>query len=268
VRRSDETLREDQRNLLLLRAAAEGQLPRMQHLLRLGIEIDFSDGDGFAALHHAVLSGFEDCVKELINWGLDVNAMTQHGVPLNLAAQKERVHVISILVAARAIKVRAVDFAVAHGQDVENLRSPLDFPVSRAREGALAVSSVDVQGTVEEHQLRAPMTLNMEGSKIDAKPSDNVPLIKQLSPNTDGGGATRNEASHAANQQHRRSARRERDHSRCRAVSKDFILLSMFPSWFESKGIARALSEPREQTSQNTTQITSKQDLSAFEPAH
>jgi ankyrin repeat protein len=87
----------------------------MQNLFRLGIEIDFSDGDGFTALHHAVLSGFEDCVKELINRGLYVNAMTQHGVPLNLAAQKERVHVISILVAARADKVRAVDFAVAHG---------------------------------------------------------------------------------------------------------------------------------------------------------
>lgn len=60
----------------------------MQHLFRLGVDIDFSDDDGFTALHHAVLSGFEDCVQELINWGSDVNAMSQHGSPLNLAARK------------------------------------------------------------------------------------------------------------------------------------------------------------------------------------
>jgi ankyrin repeat protein len=56
----------------------------MQHLIRFGVDIDFSDNDGFIALYHAVLSGFEDCVQELINWGSDVNAMTQHGVPLKI----------------------------------------------------------------------------------------------------------------------------------------------------------------------------------------
>jgi len=113
----------------------------MQHLFRLGVDIDFSDDDGFTALHHAVLSGFEDCVQELINWGSDVNAMSQHGSPLNLAARKERGRVISILVSARADKARAVDFAVAHGQDVENLRSLLHLPVTETTVEPLSVDS-------------------------------------------------------------------------------------------------------------------------------
>lgn len=121
----------------------------MQHLFRLGVDIDFSDDNGFMALHHAVLSGFEDCVQELIDRGSDINAMTQHGVPLNLAAQKERGRVISILVDARADKNRAVAFAVAHGQNIEYLRSLLDTAASRAGEEEPAASSVDFQDTVE-----------------------------------------------------------------------------------------------------------------------
>jgi hypothetical protein len=121
TRRSDETLREDQRNLRLLRASAEGQLHRIQHLLRLGADVDFSDETEFTALHYAVLSGFEDCVQELVKWGSDVNAMTCYGVPLDLAAQKERNNVISILLGARADKSRAIAFAEDHGQKVSDL---------------------------------------------------------------------------------------------------------------------------------------------------
>jgi hypothetical protein len=126
MRRSDETMRDDQRNHLLLRAAAEGQLPRIQHLLRLGSDIDFSDDTGFTALHHAVLSGFEDCVQELIKQGSDVNATTRYGTSLNLAAQKERLHVASILLRARADQRRALNFAAKHGQDVSSLRCFLE----------------------------------------------------------------------------------------------------------------------------------------------
>ena len=59
-RRSDETLREDGRNRAFLLASAEGQTPRVRHLLRLGVDLDYSDENGFNALHHACLSGFED----------------------------------------------------------------------------------------------------------------------------------------------------------------------------------------------------------------
>jgi hypothetical protein len=49
--------------------------------------------------------------------------MTLDGVPLNLAAQKERRHVISILLGARADKSKAVAFATDHGQSVSCLSS-------------------------------------------------------------------------------------------------------------------------------------------------
>lgn len=132
-------------------------MPRMQHLFRLGVDIDFSDDDGFMVLHHAVLSGFEDCVQELINWGSDVNAMTLHGVPLNLAAQKERGRVISILVDARTDKNRAVNFAVAQGQDVESLCSLLDFPVTRTTAEPLSSLGVKGEDIVGEDRPATPL---------------------------------------------------------------------------------------------------------------
>jgi ankyrin repeat protein len=132
MRRSDETMRDDQRNHLLLRAAAEGQLPRIQHLIRLGSDIDFSDDAGSTALHHAVLSGFEDCVQESIKQGSDVNATALYGTSLNLAAQKERLHVALILLRARADQQRALALAAKHGQDVHSLRCFLDSDSSNS----------------------------------------------------------------------------------------------------------------------------------------
>jgi ankyrin repeat protein len=123
ARHSDETLREADRNCLLLRAAAQGQLPRVQHLLRLGADVDFADDSGFTALHHAVSSGFEDCVQELINQGADINIVTNCGVALNIAADRGRSHVAEILLRARADREEAIAFAEGSGADVEELQN-------------------------------------------------------------------------------------------------------------------------------------------------
>ena len=102
-RRSDETLRQEERSKVLLRAAAEGQKSRVQYLLHLGVDIDHNDDDGFTALHHAVLSGFEDVVELLLLAGADVNAHSlDYGTPLCLAALRGREHVVCKLLQYRA----------------------------------------------------------------------------------------------------------------------------------------------------------------------
>jgi hypothetical protein len=93
----------------------------------------------------------------LIKWGSNINAVTQHGVPLNIAAQKEREHVISILVGARADKIRAVECAVAHGKDAENLRLLLGLSAPRATVDPVTPSSVEA-GNAEEVELPIPTT--------------------------------------------------------------------------------------------------------------
>lgn len=93
-----------------MKAAGRGQLSRLQYLIRLGVDIDHSDDQGLTALHHAVLSGFEDCVKELVKVGTDLNAVTAfEETPLNLAAQKKREHIVRILLKARADTQQALD---------------------------------------------------------------------------------------------------------------------------------------------------------------
>ncbi|KAM0693158.1 hypothetical protein Q7P36_007716 [Cladosporium allicinum] len=102
-RRSDETLREDGRNVELLRAAAGGQLPRVRHLLRIGANIDYRDCKDLTALHHAVLSGFEDVVGLLLDLGADVNAPSlSAGYPLCLAVLKDRSNIMGKLIEFRA----------------------------------------------------------------------------------------------------------------------------------------------------------------------
>lgn len=117
TQRFDANLRRDQRNAKLLEAAANGQLPRLRYLLQHA-DIDFADKSGLTALHHAVLSGFEDCVEELITRGSDVDAVGRDSVPMNIAAQKQRLRIAVLLVKAKAQQAKALAFAGEHGQNI------------------------------------------------------------------------------------------------------------------------------------------------------
>lgn len=76
----------------------------MRKLIRDGADVDFVNGsDGFTALHHAVLSGFEDTVEELIVSGADINAVSLLSFsPLSLAALKARSNIVEQLLNRRA----------------------------------------------------------------------------------------------------------------------------------------------------------------------
>jgi hypothetical protein len=84
--------------------------------------VDFADDAGFTALHHAVSSGFEDFVDELISKGADINVLASCGVVLNVAADKGRSHIAEILLRARADCDAAIAFAEDSGFDVGVLR--------------------------------------------------------------------------------------------------------------------------------------------------
>lgn len=87
----------------MLKAAAEGQTPRIIYLLSLGVDLDHSDDNGLTALHHASFSGFEDAAKALLDAGADVNASSEVcGTPLCVAALKARRNVVDLLIRYRA----------------------------------------------------------------------------------------------------------------------------------------------------------------------
>jgi hypothetical protein len=169
ARHSDETLREADRNCLLLRAAAQGQLPRVQHLLRLGADVDFADDSGFTALHHAVSSGFEDCVQELIKEGADVNNVTSCGVALNIAADKGRDRVAEILLRARADCDEAIAFAEEKGLDFEVLEGFL----TQAVQSSGVESPWTTHSGASNNHNGTPTDIQETGGDVDAsEPSD------------------------------------------------------------------------------------------------
>jgi hypothetical protein len=75
-------------------------------------------------------------VQELFDCGSDVNVMTKHGVALNIAADKERSHVITMLFDARADMTKAFAFVAERGQSVVSLSF-------NAVHGSAGVSSID-----------------------------------------------------------------------------------------------------------------------------
>ncbi|KAM0718807.1 hypothetical protein Q7P37_005878 [Cladosporium fusiforme] len=68
----------ERQNKSLVKAAIEGQLPRVLYLLRLGADVDYVDpeSDWFTALDGATVQQRMEVVNALIAAGADVNAMT------------------------------------------------------------------------------------------------------------------------------------------------------------------------------------------------
>lgn len=104
--RADDVLHREGRNKAFLKAAAEGQTVRLQHLAQEPIDIDYADENGYTALHHAVLSGFEDTVVFIFHAGADVNHQSKnHGTPLCLAVLRGRQNLVKLLLQTCRAKV-------------------------------------------------------------------------------------------------------------------------------------------------------------------
>jgi hypothetical protein len=217
ARYSDETLREDDRNRLLLRAAAQGQLPRVQHLLRLGADVDFADEHGFTALHHAVSSGFEDCVKELIDRGADINAVTSCGVALNVAADKGRSHVAEILLRARADCEEALAFADQNGLFVEMLE---EFLTQALRSSGLESSLMAYSAAAETNQMGAPIHTNRRVANGNVNEYQHDPRSTKPGPRTNRIVGDKNVAQRTHNPRSMRSSLNINKGSRYRDVDK------------------------------------------------
>ena len=73
--------------------------------------MEIQDNAGLTALHHAVLSGFEDVVDELISAGADVNAVSLDGATaICFAAVKGRRNIFKTLLERRAKPIAGKDF--------------------------------------------------------------------------------------------------------------------------------------------------------------
>ena len=101
-RRPDEKPQESGLSKSFLKAAANGQIYRVEHLHRSGATVEFKDECQMIALHHACFNGFEDTIEALIRLGADVHACSEfYGIPLCLAAIKGRDNAVGTLIDSR-----------------------------------------------------------------------------------------------------------------------------------------------------------------------
>lgn len=141
-------------------AAMQGDLARVEALIRQGADLDASQGDGMTALHWAAERGHTEMAARLIEAGAGVSPTTRLGdyTPLHIAARGGHASVVAALLeaganpgartstggstplhfAASTSSEEAVEALIAHGADV-NAReehwgqTPLMFAASAGR---------------------------------------------------------------------------------------------------------------------------------------
>jgi ankyrin repeat protein len=94
-------------------AAARGDLPALQALLRAGASIETMDADGRTPLMATALEGRADAAKLLIERGADPDAQDRRGeTPLILAARNRRLDAAALLLATGKIKQASLNSAL------------------------------------------------------------------------------------------------------------------------------------------------------------
>ena len=102
----------------------DGDVITVDRMLRKGMPVDVSGGNGFTALHYATLFDRTDVIKRLVDEGADVNRQTRYDkdTPLYFAA--------------RYNKTEAVRLLLDNGADINLKNNENKTPLDGARKGS------------------------------------------------------------------------------------------------------------------------------------
>lgn len=92
------------RKLVPLEEAAASGCSSVVHMLRrCGVDMNYRDGEGWAALHWAAEQGHESIVSDLLGYGADLNAFSSYGTsPLHCAANGGHHNIVKLFLGAGA----------------------------------------------------------------------------------------------------------------------------------------------------------------------
>ncbi|MEX0837079.1 MAG: ankyrin repeat domain-containing protein [Gemmatimonadota bacterium] len=142
-------------------AAMQGDLARVEALIRQGADLDAAQGDGMTALHWAAEQGHTEMAARLIEAGASVSPTTRLGdyTPLHIAARGGHAAVVATLLEAGAD---------AGARTSTGGSTPLHFAASTSSEGAVAAliaHGADVDAR-EDHWGQTPLMFAASAGRL------------------------------------------------------------------------------------------------------
>lgn len=181
----------------LIGAASDGDLKKVQDMLKDGVAVDVRDWDDLTALIPAASSGYLDICKLLVEKGIDVNAKDKDGISALMEASiMGHADVVKFLLEsgadvneAASSEVTALWLAASEGRtDIMKILLAQDADVNNARvDGITALMTASVGGHTDAVALLLengvnPTTQDKEGmtALMNAAENGNVEIMKLL----------------------------------------------------------------------------------------
>ncbi|KAI3866565.1 hypothetical protein MKW92_027162, partial [Papaver armeniacum] len=86
----------------LLYATMDGNINTVEYLLGKGADPETSNTQGYSPVHCAAEKGYTEILTRLLARGVNVNALSESGTPLDMAANHDQLEALQILLEQNA----------------------------------------------------------------------------------------------------------------------------------------------------------------------
>ncbi|UYV79819.1 PPP1R16B [Cordylochernes scorpioides] len=156
--------------VMLLEAAARGDVEEVRRLLLLGVSPDSTNEDGLTALHQCCIDASEPILRVLLEFGANVNAQdSERWTPLHAAATCGHLKLVALLV-ERGADLLAVNADGNMPYDICEDEATLDLIESEMAKKGITQALIDqVRATTEREMLADMKWLLENGLNLEYK---------------------------------------------------------------------------------------------------
>lgn len=157
-------------SVMLLEAAARGDIEEVRRLLMLQVSPDSTNEDGLTALHQCCIDDSEEMMKLLIEFGANVNAKdSEQWTPLHAASTCGHLQLVKYLI-AKGADLLAVNADGNMPYDICEDEMTLDYIESEMAKRGITQEMIDVTRAETERRMLAELKAIVEsGEDIETR---------------------------------------------------------------------------------------------------